>query len=190
MSEDPRIRRDAEKDAVALMLGEAPDAETLLALLERLDLSPAAVDLVARALNIDWRPAIAPPELFDPGFRRLYVAVVEAEAAAEPDPGRPPLSVLSEERLAARVEAGGDPATRRALKSAIPKWRATEAYLEAVDRRRVAADSRMLTDRLIAIERARANAAESRRMKEAFFLELMSRMTRRNPASGGGRGRP
>lgn len=167
-----------------------PDAETLLDLLERLDLPPAAVDLVARALGVDWRPAIAPPELFDPGFRRLYIAVVEAEAAAEPDPGRPPLSVLSDARLAAKVDAGGDPATRRALQSAIPKWRGTEAYLEAVDRRRVAQESRLLTDRLIAIERARASEAESRRMKEAFFLELMSRMARRKPASGAGRGRP
>ena len=178
MRDDPRIRRDAEKEALSRMFGDPPDAETLLDLLERLDLSPAAVDLVARALNTDWRPSIAPPELFDPGFRRLYVAVVEAEAGAEPDPTRPPLSVLDEEALASKVAPGGDPATRRALKSAIPKWRGTEAYLEAVDRRRVSIDSRSLTDRLIAIERARASEAETRRMKEAFFLELMTRMQR------------
>lgn len=178
MSADPRRRRDAEAQAVARMRDSEPvDPEDLLELLERMELSPAGVDLVARALNVDWRPAIAPPELFDPGFRRLYIAVVEADAQAQPHPEKPPLSVLSDEALAARIAPGGDPATSRALKSAVPKWRGTEAYLHAVQLRRAQIDSASLAARLVAIEQARASESETRRMKEAFFLELMTRMT-------------
>lgn len=178
MSADPRRRRDAEAEALQRMRDPEPlDAEALLELLERMELSPAGVDLIARALGVDWRPAIAPPELFDPGFRRLYVAIVEADAATQPHPEKSPLSVLSDEALAARVAPGGDPATSRALKSAVPKWRGTEAYLQAVHLRRAQIDSASLAARLVAIEHARESEAETRRMKEAFFLELMTRMT-------------